>query len=198
MTMNNSDIDIDVVDREKALEELQHIPASMIRDGKIVKHNTGVYFHAVPIDPLSGLCSIIYDRAANFGCFKLDVLNVGVYAGVKNEQHLIDLMHREFEWSLLEEPEFTSQLVHLNSNTELVKKLKPCSIKDLAMTLALIRPGKKHLIPKCEKNGFSSIADEIWVKPTDGSYWYKASHAISYAYLVKIDANLLIEKLSIS
>lgn len=196
--ITTGDIDIDVVDREAALVGLQHVAASMIRDQKLVKHNTGVYFHAVPIDPLTDLCSITYDNAAERGCFKLDILNVGVYSGVRDEQHLVDLMHRDFEWSLLEEPEFTSQLVHLNGHTDLVKRLRPRGIMDLAMTLALIRPGKKHLVAQCERQGFGAIRDQIWTKPLDNSYWYKPSHAISYAYLVKVDANLLIEKLSFS
>lgn len=194
--MIKGDIDIDVVDREKALSGLQYTPASMLRDNKLVKHNTGVYFHAVPRDPVTDLCSIPYDQAGNAGCFKLDILNVGVYAAVKDEAHLLDLMHRDFQWELLEEPEFTAQLVHLNGHTDMVKRLKPRNIMDLAMTLALIRPGKKHLVPKCETNGFGSIKDEIWTKPVDGSYWYKASHAVSYAYLVKVNANLLIEHLT--
>lgn len=196
--ITTGDIDIDVVDRNAALVGVQHVSASMIRDQKLVKHNTGVYFHAVPIDPITDLCSLTYENAALRGCFKLDILNVGVYSGVRDEQHLIDLMNRDFDWHLLEEPEFTSQLVHLNGHTDLVRRLKPRSIRDIAFTLALIRPGKKHLIPKCETQGFDSIKDQIWVKPTDDSYWYKPSHAISYAYLVKIDANLLIEKLNFS
>lgn len=193
--MITGDIDIDVVNREAALVGLQHIPASMIRDQKLVKHNTGVYFHTVPVDPMTDLCSITYDHAADADCFKIDILNVGVYSGVRDEAHLLDLMHREFDWSLMELPEFTSQLVHLNSHTDLVKRLRPRSISDLAMTLALIRPGKKHLINKCIAQGFESIRNEIWTKPSDDSYWYKKSHAISYAYLVKVDANLLIERL---
>lgn len=193
--MIRGDIDIDVVDRESALADLKHVPASMIRDQKLVKHNTGVYFHTVPTDPLTDLCSMTYDRAAQSDCFKIDILNVGVYSGVRDEAHLLDLMHREFDWDLMELPEFTAQLVHLNNHTDLVKRLRPRSISDLAMTLALIRPAKKHLINTCIARGFESIQDQIWVPPTDDSYWYKKSHAISYAYLVKVDANLLIERL---
>ena len=40
-----SDIDIDFGDRTQILDLLKHTPASIMRDGKLVKHNTGVYFH---------------------------------------------------------------------------------------------------------------------------------------------------------
>lgn len=192
--MIKGDIDIDVADRDAALAVFKHIPASIIRDNNIVKHNTGVYFHNVPVDPVSGFCSISYDKAHESDCFKIDVLNVGVYKDVKSEDHLLDLMYRNFDWTLMENQKFTSQLVHLNNHSEMVSKLKPTNIMELAMVLALIRPGKRRLVDKCRKYGFNSIANEIWSPPTDGSYWYKASHAVSYAYLVVVNANLLIEK----
>ena len=73
----------------------------------------------------------------------------------------------------------------------MVSELKPQSILDLAMTLALIRPGKRHLINKCKTMGFGSIASEIWTDAADGSYIFKHSHAISYAMLVYVHANLI-------
>ena len=57
------DIDIDFVDRNEILQLLDHIPASRLDSGKIVKHNTGVYLHRVPVDPVSGLCKIDYEQA---------------------------------------------------------------------------------------------------------------------------------------
>ena len=37
------DIDIDLLDRDKALNLIKHVPASIWKDKKITKHNTGVY-----------------------------------------------------------------------------------------------------------------------------------------------------------
>ena len=37
-----ADIDIDFGDRERVLEHIKHIPASIHRDGEVVPHNTGV------------------------------------------------------------------------------------------------------------------------------------------------------------
>ena len=55
---NQTDIDIDLADRQKLLDIVPHVPA-MIADGiKKRKHNTGVYFHEVPQDPFNQLCKI--------------------------------------------------------------------------------------------------------------------------------------------
>lgn len=192
--MDRGDIDIDTADRTLALKDLPHIPASIIRDGKITKHNTGVYFHAMPIDPITELASISYDKAESIGCFKIDVLNVGVYSLVRNEEHLLELMKRPIDWRVFEYPEFVEKLFHINNYGELTAKLKPKSIEHLAMILSMIRPGKKHLQAKCVTQGFDSIKDEIWNQTPDDGYVFKHSHAISYAVLVYVHANLLIEE----
>jgi len=190
------DIDIDFPDRNMALVGLNHVPSSIFRNGRLEKHNTGVYFHAVPADPVTGLSSMEYISAENAGWFKIDLLNVGVYEQIRDEQHLIDLMERPFDWRLLEYAEFTSQLMHLGNHADMVARLKPRSIGDIAMILALIRPGKRHLEQRCQKNGFASIADEIWTDTGDAAYSFKKAHAHGYAMLVKVHANLLVEQAS--
>jgi len=57
------DIDIDFVDRSKALSLFRHIRSSRSDNGKLVPHNTGVYLHAVPVDAKTNLCSVPYDQA---------------------------------------------------------------------------------------------------------------------------------------
>ena len=192
--VNRGDIDIDVVNRDLALASLPHTTASIIRDGKITKHNTGVYFHAMPIDPVTGLCSIGYDRAEEMGSFKIDVLNVGVYSMVRDEAHLIDLMHRPLDWRVFQDVEFVGKLFHLGNYGELTAKLKPQSIAHIAMVLALIRPGKKHLQSLCIERGFDSIKAAIWQQDSEEGYVFKKSHSLSYAMLIYVHANLLLEQ----
>jgi hypothetical protein len=62
------------------------------------------------------------------------------------------------------------------------------SIPRLAMFLAVIRPGKKHLIGKT----WIEVAKTVWDKGTDG-YTFKKAHAIAYAHLVVVHMNLLEE-----
>ncbi len=88
----NTDIDIDFSDRNAALSLVPSVPAS-IEPGK--KHNTGVYFHEMPQDPLTGLASVDYKTAEDMGYFKIDCLNVSIYKGVHNEQHLTELNGKE-------------------------------------------------------------------------------------------------------
>jgi hypothetical protein len=192
---NRGDIDIDFANRDRALAGMNYVPASIIKDGKITKHNTGVYFHDVPQDPVTGLCSIDYETAESNGFFKLDFLNVGVYEQVKDEAHLLDLMHRPIEWGVFCIPEFVSNLFHLGNYGDLTARLRPQSIEHIAMILALIRPGKRHLQKQCERNGFDSIRDEIWTKG-DAGYEFKKAHAVSYAMLVYVHANLLLDQLA--
>ena len=57
------DVDIDFFDRDGVLKLFKHAPASIIKDNKIEKHKTGVYFHAIPTDPINGYASLDYKKA---------------------------------------------------------------------------------------------------------------------------------------
>lgn len=189
-----TDIDIDFVDRSKVLEIIKHVSASI--DGN-KKHNTGVYVQPIPINPLTGYANIDYKTAEERGYFKIDFLNVSAYQGVRNEDHLVQLLNTEPLWDLLHEKEVCDQLFHVNGYHTLLTALTPKTIEELAMVLAMIRPGKKHLIPICQDQGFQAIKDEIWVKPINDSYTFKKSHGHSYAALIIVQLNLICEKISV-
>ena len=186
------DIDIDFPDRRRVLDIIQHIPARL-EDGK--KHNTGVYCHSIPYNPLTDTASIDYKSAEERGYFKIDFLNVSAYNGVKDETHLVELLNTEPLWDLLYEKDVCDQLFHINGYHNLLSELKPKSIVELAAVLAMIRPGKKHLIPVCKEKGFESINDEIWTK-TEDAYFFKKAHAVSYASVIVVQLNLLCERIS--
>lgn len=189
------DIDIDFFDREKALEIIEHVPASRIDNGTFKKHNTGVYCTSIPYDPVTGLASIDYDTAEERGYFKIDFLNVSLYKDITSEEELVRLLAIEPIWDLLGQKEFCDLIFHVNGYHDLIAKLKPRSIEELAMLLALIRPGKKHLIPICDEKGFESIKDEIWVK-TEDTYSFKKSHAVAYAHAIVVQMNKICESIS--
>ncbi len=65
MTRFGSDIDIDFGDRERALALLQHHPASIDRDGQLVRHNTGIYVTDIPIDPFTGQSAVDHKQPKN-------------------------------------------------------------------------------------------------------------------------------------
>ena len=184
-----TDIDIDTADRKRKLELFDHTTAVIERDGKKLKHNTGVYFHKMPKDPFTGLSTIDHKIAEDKGFFKIDILNLGLYKDVKDNEHLTQLMEREPLWELLEHKDFVDQLFHLNGHSELLKQLKPQSVEQLAATLAIIRPAKRHL----QNQKWQTIMNEVWIKPEDDSYYFKKSHAIAYAHAVVVQMNLLCE-----
>ena len=183
------DIDIDFGDRDIILSRLKHRVAKL-PTGK--KHNTGVYATEIPHNPIDNLSTIEHKEADERGYFKLDFLNVSIYKDVRDEAHLTELMERTPLWQLLEHQEFSDQVFHLNGHNELLKKLKPQSVEQLAAVLAMIRPAKRHLVNET----WQTINDSVWTKPEDGAYYFKKAHAISYAMACVVHMNLLCEKLS--
>ena len=184
------DVDIDMANREDFLRLVNHTPASIKHDdGSYSKHNTGVYFQTLPTFPLEGYSTIDYESAEEAGWFKVDVLNNGIYKDVKSEAHLIQLMEIEPLWDLLEHEEFVSRLFHVNNYAKILVQYKPTSVEQLAMILAIIRPGKKHLVGK----SWDEISKTVWDKPADGSYYFKHSHAVAYAMAIVVQMNLICE-----
>ncbi len=181
------DVDIDFHDRDGVLKLFKHTPASIINDKTHEKHKTGVYFHAVPEHPITGNSTLDYKNAEDRGYFKIDCLNVGIYKNIKSEQELVELMIQEPNWDLLTDEKIVDQLFHLNGHYKIVSTLKPKTIEQLAAVLAIIRPAKRYLL----NMGWDIILKEVWDKPSDGSYFFKKSHAVAYAHAIVVQLNLL-------
>jgi hypothetical protein len=185
----NSDVDIDFSNREQILKHIKHIPAAMRKVNPIRKHATGVHITDIPIDPINNMAALDYTEAEKRGYFKLDFLNVHVYEGIRDEQHLVNLM-REPDWSNLSNKSLVEKLIHLSNHYDTLRKMpEPVdSIPRLAMFLAVIRPGKRQLIGLPWKD----VAKTVWDKGSDG-YTFKRSHSVAYAQLVVVHMNLLAE-----
>lgn len=183
-----TDIDIDLKNRDDVLTKLKHIPASIITN-TVKKHNTGVYFHDIPHDPSTNLSTINYKEAEDLGYFKIDLLNVNIYEYVSNEAHLNRLLEREPDWDLLLHKEIVKQLFHIHDHYDIVAQMQPKSINQLAMVLAIIRPAKRQLLGE----SWQTIQEQVWSKPKDNSYYFKKSHAVSYAYAIIVQLNSLCE-----
>lgn len=183
-----SDIDIDFANREEAIRLLKVTPAGIVRDNKLIKHNTGVYATDIPVDPFTGVASIDYKAAEDRGYAKLDFLNVSLYTQIKDEAHLDALITQVPDWSNLYDPAFCSKLIHIGNHYETLVKMPEAvtSIPRMAMLLAIIRPGKRHLIGQ----PWAEVAKTIWDANEEG-YVFKKAHAIAYAHLVCVHMNLL-------
>lgn len=185
----NSDIDIDLADRDALLGHIKVTPASIRGDGSVKRHNTGVHPTAIPYDPVNGVAALDYSEAESRGYVKIDLLNVWVYKWVRDEAHLASLL-REPDWSLLQDRATFEKLIHIGNHYDAAARMpEPInSIPRLAMFLALIRPGKRHLLGL----PWSEVAKTVWEKTADG-YTFKKSHSVAYAHLVVVNMNLLAE-----
>ena len=186
------DIDIDFPDRSAILDKIKYISASRLDKNTSVKHNTGVYLHEVPFDCLENFSSMTYDQAEEQGYFKIDFLNVGMYKGIRDEDHLIELMNKDPLWDLLEQEDFVNLLFHVNGHSKILKIMTPRTVEQLAAVLAVIRPAKRYLIGR----PWEEVLQEVWTKPVGDEYYFKKSHATAYAVAVVVQMNLICEQIS--
>ena len=114
-------------------------------------------------------------------------------ASIKREQsydeaHLDKLLAQEPMWELSQHEEIVKQLFHIGNHYDIIKQHLPQTVEQLAMILAMIRPGKRYLVG----NSWEVVENEVW-EQTDG-YFFKKSHAIGYALVIIVQLNLLVSK----
>lgn len=184
----SADIDIDMPDRTKLLELIQHVPARQIVDGKPRKHNSGIYVTQIPQDIVHGCAAIDYESAESRGYFKIDLLNMSVYQLIRDPEHYQQMLTADPPWQRLwQDPVWASQLVHIGNYTELLKSMQPDSIPRMAAFISIIRPGKSHL----QNKTWAEVFETVWDGDSSRGFVFKHSHAISYAALVALHMNLL-------
>lgn len=189
--ISNTDIDIDVANRDRILRLIRNTPAMMEGAKKNTRHKTGVYFHEMPDDPVTGLATIDYKAAEEMGFFKIDILNVSLYSKINSPQQLDYLLSLETDWSMLTSPAVVKKCFHIHKHFNIVNKLRPDSLEKLAAVLGVIRPAKKHLLHE----PWDTILKEVWVKPEndDEGYFFKKAHAHAYAQAIILQLNMIKE-----
>lgn len=184
----SADIDIDFADRELAMKLVHCTPAMQVTDGRVRRHNSGVYVTDIPYDPVNGCAAIDYETAEQRGYFKLDFLNMSVYQLIKSPEHYEAMLALDPPWSRLwQDPEWAKQLVHVGNYTELLSAMKPDSIPRMAAFISIIRPGKAHL----QRKPWDEVFASVWDGDDSRGFVFKRSHSISYAALVALHMNLL-------
>jgi DNA polymerase III alpha subunit len=188
--MSIGDIDIDTSPEfqpEKVFP--RWIRASVLRDGDLAPHPCGVYPQIIPIDPVTELAAIPYDAAEELKYLKIDFLHLHVYSHFKSRDEIDALLKIEPDWTLLQVPSNHPKLFQLAKHGDILMKLKPASIMDLADVIALIRPGKRQLVPLYEKS--KELARSVLWTANDSGYSFKKSHALSYAYVLVLQLHLI-------
>lgn len=184
----SADIDIDFADREAVLKLIQHTPARQLHQDQVRKHNSGVYVTSIPRDPVHDCAAIDYETAEQLGYFKIDLLNMGVYQLVRDQDHYQTMLDQEPLWELLwTDTGWAKQLVHVGNYTDLLTTMKPDSIPRMAAFISIIRPGKAHL----QNRPWAEVFATVWDGDDSRGYMFKKSHAVSYAALVALHMNLL-------
>jgi len=184
----SADIDIDMPDRDALLKLIQHVPARLEVDGKIRRHNSGIYVTDIPRDAVHGCAAIDYETAETRGYFKIDLLNMSVYNLVKSPEHYEQVLAQTPDWQRLwTDSAWASQLVHVGNYTDLLQQMKPDSIPRMAAFISIIRPGKAHL----QRRPWAEVFASVWDGDSSRGFVFKKSHAISYARLVALHMNLL-------
>jgi DNA polymerase III alpha subunit len=186
--MNIGDIDIDVpptFDRKI----FPWVRASVLKDGVLTPHPCGVYPQNIAQDPVTGLAAVPYDYAEDFGYMKIDFLNLNVYSHFKTRAEIDALLKKEPDWTLLQLHSNHSKLFQLANHGELLLKLKPGTILELADVMALIRPGKKQLVGLYMKDK-ENARKLLWARD-DSGYSFKKSHALGYAFVLVLQLHLI-------
>jgi len=185
------DVDIDLKTDFNPLDCFTNIvKASMVHNGEIKPHPAGVYFQKIAKDKITGLAAIPFKEAENEGYFKIDFLHLSVLDNFENKDEIRALLKREPDWCLLQSPDVVSKLFQLHNHYDVVKQIKPQSVEDLADCIALIRPGKRHLLDRYLKNK-NAIRKVLYKKPINESAYFKKSHSIAYALTIVLQLHLI-------
>lgn len=177
------DVDIDV--KPNFNKNRYGVRASIYNESEqtLQAHPSGVYIDsAMPIDLISGIAAIPYEQAEELGFMKIDLLSNTVYDNFQSKIDVLNALNKEPDWLLFQNEKVVKTLPHIAGHFDLIQILKPKSIEDLADVLALIRPGKTHLIDKYIKDK-QSTRENLYRKPKIGMY-FKKSHAIAYACMI--------------
>ncbi len=184
----SADIDIDLADRQQVLDLIRAVPARQEHQGQVRRHNSGVYVVDIPRDAVSGCAALDYHEAEQRGYFKIDLLNVGVYQLIRDQQHYQDMLQREPNWPRLwQDPAWCDKIIHIGQYPDLLRSMRPDTIPRMAAFISVIRPGKAHL----QNQPWEQVFASVWDGDSSRGFVFKKSHAIGYAQLVALHMNLL-------
>ena len=185
------DVDIDLPPSFDPLDYFpQGVRASMTKDNKLIKHPAGTYFQHIPKDPITDLSAIPYKEAEELGYFKIDFLHLYLLENFQSKDQIRALANIEPDWTLLRDRDVVEKLFQIHRQFDIVYKVKPTSVQELADTIALVRPGKRHLLNSYIKDK-KGVRPLIYKKEEGDKYTFKKGHAISYALTIVLELHLV-------
>lgn len=184
------DIDLDLPTTFDPSDIFDITKASMIKDGKLVKHPAGAYFQNIPIDNITNLSAIPYKQAEELGYFKFDFLHLSVLDIFDSKEEIRALLEVEPDWELLQEQYVVEKLFQIHKHFDILVEIHPTSVVTLADAIALIRPAKRKLLYAYIKKP-DLIRPQLYTKPDNKQYYFKRSHAIAYALTIVLQLHLI-------
>jgi len=204
-----SDLDLDIPSLESTNIRENLLRGCVASEKGTTLHPAGIYFYK-SIPAFNNISVIDYKKMELMKYQKVDILNNTFLDGIDKEsfeQYLTLIEDECIDWGALWEYENPYQL---SNYPGIVCDFKAESVMDLAIILAIIRPGAlqnydkmkaymhtytllknktmdQHQILK-ETYGVA-VFDEQFKKlgKDDGKYRYKKQHAIGYAYVLLLD-----------
>jgi len=189
--MASFDIDIDIpigTDLRRLFPTA--IPASRVDKDELVKHPCGHYFENIAVDALTGLAAIPHKEAAELGFTKVDFLHLSLLGEFKTKNEFRRACRKKPDWSLLERMDIVSQLFQIKNHYDLIQKISPKSIQELADIVALIRPDKRYLLNDYIRNK-EKVRPMLYRSHDDDKSAFRKGHALSYAVTIVAQLNLL-------
>lgn len=188
------DIDIDVspdTDIKKLFPKA--VAASRVNDGELVQHPCGYYFENIPVDKLTTHAAIPHKQAAEIGYTKIDFLHLSLLNQFKSKAEFRKACRKQPDWSMLRNKEIVSQLFQIRNSFDIVLKISPTSIQELADTIALIRPDKRHLLNDYLRNK-KAVRPLLYRSAKDDKSAFRMGHSLAYSVTIVAQLNYLKEK----
>ena len=186
---NHPDADIDLRTDFKPDKFFSWARASQVREDKLTPHPCGVHPQSIPVDPVSGLAAIPFKEADECGYAKIDFLHLSLLNFFETRSEIDELIKIEPRWNLLLVPEHQEKLFQLSKHGDILDKVQPKSVDDLADVLALIRPGKIQLLDEYVRDK-KKIRPFLFTKDKNG-FQFKKSHSYAYAYVIILQLHLI-------
>lgn len=208
--MKFSDLDLDIPSKDSDVIRDGLTRATILNErGEYQPHPAGVYFYK-SIPQYENLSVIDYKAMEDEHFQKIDILNNSYLDDITSDEMDIfvdNIENEEIEWSELWEYDEPYQL---GKYPGILREFKVESVLDVAIVLALIRPGsvanydkmKAYIhtdkLLKNKSEEAQEVLKETYGIPVfdeqfkqlgkdDGKYRYKKPHSIGYAYILLID-----------
>lgn len=208
--MKFSDLDLDIPSLTSTSIRTGLVRGSVLTDkGEYQPHPAGVYFYK-SVPAFEGVALIDYKTMEKNNYQKIDILNNTYLDNITMEEfiHYITLIENEsINWNDLW---LYSTPYQLAKYPNILQDFKVSSVMDVAIVLALIRPGSlvnyekmkvymhtDKLLQKKDDNVKKILSDTYGIPVfeeqfkqlgyDDGKYRYKKPHSIGYAYVLLID-----------